>query len=162
MTTDAFQLDFQQLQGLVTKLESQLDQINQIRAKNSDATATRQIFLARATYNTTSTSFKQMERLVHVYKSDPTKHTSLSKQEKKKRSEKIAKELQKFEKLESYFKVLDPSSAGNSSGGYNLFPQDDNEALLHNDSRGEDGELESTRNQTNRQVTQDLRAQIEN
>jgi hypothetical protein len=79
MTTDAFQLDFQQLQGLVTKLESQLDEINQIRAKNSDATATRQIFLARATYNTTSTSFKQMERLVHVYKSDPTKHTSLSK-----------------------------------------------------------------------------------
>ena len=38
MSTDAFPIDFANLQGLVTKLEGQLDEINLIRAKNSDAT----------------------------------------------------------------------------------------------------------------------------
>ena len=83
--TDTYNTDVSQLQALFTKLESQVEEIEQIKKEKSGSSTNRQMYLATATFNTLSTNMKQLERLSSIYETDSAKFANVSKKEKEKR-----------------------------------------------------------------------------
>lgn len=134
---DSYAADVTQLQQLFTRFESQIEEI-QAAKKSQSSSANKQLYLARATYGTLSTSLQNLERLAEIYNTDNTKFTTVNKSEKQKRVQKIADFGERLRRLHADFSRLE-----SSSGSVN-----DLETGI-NRERTEDGEYESTKGKTN-------------
>ena len=110
----------------------------------------KQLYLARATYGTVSTSLQNMERLAEIYNTDGTKYANLSKNEKQKRIQKIKDFGERLRRLQADFQRLE-SSTGDSN---------DLETGI-NRERTEDGEYEVTKGKTNAQILKQQSDQLE-
>ena len=147
--TDHFPEDFAKAEELAERLRTQLQEVKDIKAKNPDKSTARQEYMMRATYNTLKTNMTNMEKLRYEYECESAMYAHLTKKQKSKRIDQIDGFKGKNEATLNEYNSLMNKKAENRTS---LNANDDEEPLRPKLVKGEDGEYEHTRNQTNEQV----------
>ena len=107
-----------QLQSLFTKFENQINEIETAKKDPNSSTA-RQLYLARATFNTLSTSLKNLERTAEIYSTDSSKFLDVSKNEKAKRIQKVTDFGERFKRLANELNQLESGGSNDIETGIN-------------------------------------------